>query len=221
MGDEASLRLASGAALPPFEVCVAGTAPIESVDFFRDDGLLQRHDALADGSERSNRVRVAWRGASAPGNWERARMTWDGELRIEGATILRATPWAFDTPDEGLTHSSAQRVAWRSITAGDWDGVVLSLDRPDAALLTFCTEPLSVQCHLGTLGNSGWLEEQHAPWRSVEIRRLPSDDPPAQLRRVFTDPAPQPGWHAYWVRIRQLDGAYAWSTPIYLDLEIG
>jgi ABC-type nitrate/sulfonate/bicarbonate transport system ATPase subunit len=163
MGDEASLRLASGAALPPFEVCVAGTAPIESVDFFRDDGLLQRHDALADRSEGSNRVRVAWRGASAPGNWERARMTWDGELRIEGAAILRATPWAFDTPDEGITHSSAQRVAWRSITAGDWDGVVLSLDRPDTALLTFCTEPLSVQCHLSSM-------HRGVAWRSGVCR---------------------------------------------------
>ena len=223
MGDEATLRLAPGAALPPFEVSVAGTAPIEAVDFFRDDHLMERHDALAGPAAAfgpCDRVRVAWRGASAPGNWERARMHWDGELRIEGAQVMAASPWAFDTPDEGLTHIGAGRVAWRSVTAGDWDGVVLTLDRPDQALLTFCTEPLSVQCHLGTVGPSGWLEEQQAPWRCLEIRRLPSVDPPAAFSHAFTDPAPQAGWHAYWVRVRQLDGAYAWSTPIFFNLEI-
>jgi hypothetical protein len=228
MGDEATLHLAAGAALPPFEVRVAGTAAIEAVDFFRDDGLLERrdalhdalHDALSGGSGASHRVRVAWRGASAPGNWERARMAWDGELRIEGAQVTAAAPWAFDTPDEGLTHIGADRVAWRSVTAGDWDGVVLTLDRLDQALLTFCTEPLSVQCPLGALGPSGWQQEQQTPWRCLEIRRLPAEDPPATFSGVFVDPAPRPGWHAYWVRVRQLDGAYAWSTPIYLELEI-
>ncbi len=220
MGDEATLRLASGAALPPFDVSVVGTAPVEAVDFFRDDGLLEHHDALSGGSGASQRVRVAWRGASAPGNWERARMHWDGELRIEGARVMAASPWAFDTPDEGLTHIGADRVAWRSVTAGDWDGVVLTLDRPEQALLTFCTEPLSVQCHLGRLGPLGWHEEQQAPWLCLEIRRLPAVDPPATFSGVFKDPAPCSGWHAYWVRVRQLDGAYAWSTPIFLNLEI-
>jgi hypothetical protein len=27
------------------------------------------------------------------------------------------------------------------------------------------------------------------------------------------------GGHAYWVRVRQVDGAYAWSTPIFVTLE--
>jgi hypothetical protein len=218
MGDEATLRLSQGAALPPFEVRVIGTAPIEAIDFFRDDGLLAHHDALNGGGQ-SDRVRVAWRGASAPGNWERARMQWDGELRVEGAQISAATPWAFDTPDEGLTHISPTRVAWRSVTAGDWDGVVLKLDRPEEALFAFCTEPLSLQCHLGTLGPAGWQEEQQTPWRCLEIRRLPAQDPPATFEGRFTDPAPQPGWHAYWIRVRQLDGGYAWSTPIFFNLQ--
>ena len=218
MGDDALFVLKTGAVLPSFEVAVAGTAPIESVDFFRDDRLLLRHDAIRGAARWSDRFRVAWRGASAPGNWQRARMQWDGELRIHGARILAASPWAFDTPDERLTAIGADRVAWRSVTAGDWDGVVLTLDDPKAALLTFACAPMSLQCRLGDLDPAGWQEELESPWRTVEIRRLPAEDPPMQCRLAFDDPAPEPGRHAYWVRVRQVDGAYAWSTPIFLDL---
>ena len=218
MGDEASFRLSAGAALPSFELAVAGTAPIESVDFFRDDRMLSRHDLLQGSAGWSDRFRVAWRGASAPGNWQRARMQWDGGLRVHGSRIVAASPWAFDTPDEGLTVIEPDRVAWRSVTAGDWDGVVLTLDRPQSALLTFASAPLSLQCRLGDLDPAGWQEELDSPWRAVEIRRLPAQDPPMQCRIAFDDPAPAPGRHAYWVRIRQVDGAYAWTTPIFLDL---
>ncbi len=217
MGDEVRVSQQDPGRLPPFEVTVAGTAPIESVDFFRDDRLLQRHDLMSGASAWSDRIRVAWRGASAPGNWQRARMHWDGSLRVEGARILAAAPWAFDTPDEGLTTIGADQVAWRSVTAGDWDGVVLTLDRPDRALLTFSTAPMSLQCRLGDLDPAGWSDEVESPWRTVEIRRLPAVDPPLQVRLAFEDPVPVPGPHAYWVRIRQADGAQAWSTPIFVD----
>ena len=158
-------------------------------------------DLLGAASVWSDRYRVAWRGASAPGNWQRARMQWDGGLRVSGARILTAAPWAFDTPDEGLTEVGAGHVAWRSVTAGDWDGVVLTLDRPQQALLTFVTEPMSVQCRLGELAPAGWLQELQSPSRKVEIRRLPADDPPAQGRFEVRDDSPLPGPHAYWVRV--------------------
>ena len=220
MGDEASLRLAAGDNLPAFDVRVAGTAAIEAIEFFRDDVLLRHHDVLGAVSGVSERVRVAWRGASAPGNWEKARMVWDGELVVEGARILDAVPWAFDTPSQGFTHQGPQRVAWHSTTAGDWDGVVLTLDRADAATLRFHSVPLTLQIPIGDVGPAGWQHELQEPWRALEIRRLPPRDPPSTLRHAFHDPEPLPGWHAYWVRVRQVDGAYAWSTPIYLQLDI-
>ena len=128
--------------------------------------------------------------------------------------------WAFDTPSQGLTHHGPQRVAWHSTTAGDWDGVVLMLDRAEAATLRFHSAPLTMQISLGNLCSAGWQHEQREPWRELEIRCLPPEDPPATLRHAFHDTAPLPGWHAYWVRVRQLDGAYAWSTPIYLQLDM-
>ena len=221
MGDEVHLRLADGAALPPFDVAVDGTAGIEAIDFFRDDQLLQQHDFLAHGTEYSHRLRIGWRGASAPGNWERARMRWDGQLRVTGARILQVEPWAFDTADEGVTTHDDAHVSWRSVTAGDWDGVILTLDSIEGASLSFATEPITVQCEAQAIAPGGWCTELQSPWRTLEIRRLPATQTARQARLSFVDPAPLPGRHAYWVRIRQVDGAYAWSTPIFFDIDIG
>ncbi len=215
MGDELRVRQ-----LPAFEVMVEGTAPLETIDFFRDTECIRSKDLMADAPGLSNRIRVAWRGATAPGNWQRARMHWDGELRIAGARILGAEAWALDTPDEGLREMGEQRVSWRSITAGDWDGVILEIDDPACAELTFATEPMSLQTQLGDLQSEARVFEATSPVRSVELRRLPREAPALGWRGRFDDPAAPAGAHAYWVRVRQSDGAYAWSTPIFIDLAV-
>ena len=214
MGDEITV-----AELPPFDVRVEGTAPLETIDFFRDDTLLSSVDRMADAATLSNHIRVGWNGASAPGNWQRARMSWDGHLRITGARIVSAEPWAFDTPDEGLREITPQSVRWRSITAGDWDGLVLELDDLAGAELTFVTEPMTVRTRLADLGAPSRVFAATNPQRKLELRRLPAVQPALGWRGRFEDPAPPAGAHAYWVRVRQADGAYAWSTPIFSMLE--
>jgi hypothetical protein len=146
-------------------------------------------------------------------------MQWDGELRIAGARILAAHPWAFDTPDEGLRTVGDTRVAWRSLTAGDWDGLVLDLDQVDGAELTFVTAPMTLQSRIGDLDGHARVFDAGSPSRRVELRRLPARMPAPGWRGRFDDPAPAEGTHAYWVRVRQADGAYAWSTPIFVTLE--
>jgi len=125
MGDEITVSRS-----PPFVVAIEGTAPIEAVEFYRDAVLLSTIDPMSALDGLSNTIRVAWCGTTSNGNWQRARMQWDGELRVSGARIVAATDWATDTPDEGVRERSASLIAWRSITAGDWDGVLLELDDP-------------------------------------------------------------------------------------------
>ena len=212
MGDEVALR----GALPPFRVRVEGTAPIERVDFFRGVERLDGVDLFARADTLSNRLRVAWRGASAQGNWQRARMAWDGELRVAGARIVDVSGWGFDTPDEGIIDHDATHVRWRSVTAGDWDGVVVALDDPDAAELTFASAPMNVRFGLRDVPRDGRVFEAAGPERTLEVRRLPANPPSWSFDGAFSDPVPVAGDHAYWVRVRQADGATAWSTPIFM-----
>ncbi|MCP5154095.1 MAG: DUF3604 domain-containing protein [Ectothiorhodospiraceae bacterium] len=212
MGDE--VRAAGPVELA---VEVAGTAGIEAVDLFRDDQLLHSVDLL-DPGELSNRYRIDWQGASHPGNWQRARMHWDGSLRIEPpARIVAVGPWAFDTPAEGIMAHDASEVAFRSVTAGNRNGVIVEVDEPAGASLAFATEPLAFTAPLPVDGTEWSIAAQH-PERVVRVRRLPRAAPPQIWRGVLTDPAPASAAHAYWVRVRQLDGAIAWSSPIFVDV---
>ena len=216
MGD--AIDALAAEALPAFDISVEGTAPIERIDFFRNTECLRSVDCFAEAGPPSNRLRVAWHGLSAPGNWQRARLNWDGEVRIQGARILDVQGWAFDTPDEGVRDHDGERVRWRSVTAGDWDGVVLTLDRTDAATLAFVTGPMTLQTQLSQLSPAGRRFEARNPERCVELRRLPACMPSPSFRGKFSDPAPVAGEHAYWVRVCQSDGAYVWSSPIFASV---
>jgi hypothetical protein len=213
MGD-----MLEAARLPAFGVTVAGTAPLETIDFFRGAELVRSVDLLAQSSELSSKVRVAWRGTSAPGNWQRARMCWDGKLRVRGARIRGVEGFAFDTADEGVCDADAECVGWRSITAGDWDGVIIDLDAPERAELMFTTEPMNVRTTLRGLDAKGRRFDAASPERCIELKRLPAAMPATIFAGTFADPAPIPGEHAYWIRVRQTNGAYAWSTPIFVTL---
>ena len=227
--------------LPPFDVRVEGTAPIERVDFFRDDVMIDSVDMMsgaaglanatagasatvaataAVAATTSNAVRVAWCGASAPGNWQRARMLWEGLIRIDGASIVDLREWALDTPDEGVRESDAHTVRFRTITAGDWDGVILTLDAIDTAEITFVSEPMTLHARLCDLrGTEPRTFEADNPARKLELRRLPSTMPAPGWKGRFIDTSPCQGDHAYWIRVRQSDGEYAWSTPIFVSLQ--
>ncbi|HVF65726.1 MAG TPA: DUF3604 domain-containing protein [Casimicrobiaceae bacterium] len=218
-------RMGDAIAVPPFsrddlafDVRVEGTAPLEAIEFFRGTECLERIDCFAQAGAIGKRVRVAWSGISAYGNWQRARMRWDGELRIEGARILAVEGYAFDTPDEGLLEHGAAHVRWRSVTAGDWDGVVLDIDRPQDAELSFVTEPMTLRVKLCNVGPAGRRFDDRSPDRSVEVRRLPEGMPSLSYHGVFEDRSHADGEHAYWVRVRQSDGAFAWSSPIFVSV---
>jgi len=223
MGDEIAV------AQPPlFDAMVEGTAPLECIDFFRDDTLVSSRDLMreAEGRALSNTIRVGWCGTTSPGNWQRARMQWDGELRIAGARIARVEPWAFDTPDEGIREYDEQRIRWRSITAGDWDGMLVTLDDCANAEATFVSGPMTLRTRFSDLDARPRTFDAANPARKVELRRLPRTMPALGWRGTFTDPSPdtpsqtgERAHHAYWLRVRQVDGAYAWSSPIFVTAE--
>lgn len=210
------------ARIPPLlSVAVEGTASLESVEIFR--GTTPIHSVALRPTEASlsDRVRIAWRGASAPGNFSRARMRWDGTATLSAGRFSDVEGYAFDTPDEGLLSATAGRIEWRSMTGGDWDGIVARIDAPDDAILSVHTPQISTAVPVATLAAGPTRVADDEPLREIEIRRLPVDPGPTDWQGMFRDPSGRPGWNAYWVRVRQWDGAYAWSSPIFVRLPGG
>jgi len=101
------------------------------------------------------------------------------------------------------------------MTGGDWDGIVVPLEAADDAVLSIRTPQISATVPVAKLpahfGDS-------KPLRELELRRLPAILGASNWAGTWRDPAPQPGWNAYWVRVRQWDGAYAWSSPIFVRM---
>jgi len=202
---------------PTIRFRVEGTAPLDSVEIWRGAQRLHEVPLEPTDSAPSDSIRVAWRGTSAQGNWRQARMIWDGCLRLDGAQITDATGHAFDSPDEGLNEWTQTSATWQSVTAGDWDGVVLQLDgsqSPDATL-EFATDPMTFTVPLVELDTGPFVVAAADPARTVRVERLPVGLAPPSCVGTFVDVDPQPGWNPYWLRVLQHDGAQAWSSPVF------
>jgi hypothetical protein len=206
------------AGAPCFVIAVEGTAALRSVELFRGTEPVFAAPVAAIDPTPSDEIRVGWKGASAPGNWEKARMVWDGHLEISEGRILAVRGWAFDTVAEGIVAQTATRIEWRSITAGDWDGVVLTLEDNAHTALRFVSAPLSFEVSLGDLASGRIERATPDPSREVVIERLPRVPAAMSWAGTFEDASAPAGEHPYWLRVVQEDGANAWSSPIYVTV---
>lgn len=196
---------------------VRGTAPIERVELLRGLAPLARLSPYGPGSfEGSARYRVLWAGSRVRG---RDRITrWDGHIELSQGRILAVSPFAFDNPEHGIAERAERRVAWRSTTSGDDDGVDLELDAPPETELRLRTAVIDLDLTLSDLADGRTVTRPAGGVDlRVEARRLPARDLTRTLEVAHTDLSPPVGVHAYWMRVTQEDGAQAWTSPVYLE----
>lgn len=194
------------------DALVNGTAPIIEIAVYRDGQAVHRWTPDGDPSH----VLVAW-----TGNLRIARgrkQTWDGALTLRGARIGRVEPFAFDHPDEGLTGGDGQSVRWTSETAGDYDGLWMELADVEDPEIAFSAEPLTVTQPLSGIDNGPVFVEADGLGAHLRLQTLPLDGGPMDAFLTWTDGEPVPGVHAYHVRVLQLDGHMAWTSPTYVDI---
>ncbi|MCB0188401.1 MAG: DUF3604 domain-containing protein, partial [Caldilineaceae bacterium] len=122
---------------------VRGTAPIESLTLYQGkEPIQQTQPAPFANCDNSRHIRIRWSGSRIRGRGR--RVTWDGTIRVEGATILDATEFQFDAATDGITSHSAQEIHFKSSTTGDTDGIDLVLDQASSGTITF-TAPVITQ----------------------------------------------------------------------------
>jgi hypothetical protein len=192
-------------------VAVEGTAPIAAVTLLRGAEEVARVIPAPRDPAPSGWWRLRWWGSAARGNWSRARLAWHGGAELHGAMLRRARPWRWDTPAEGITLRSTTGLAWRSITAGSWDGVELHLDAiTPGATLRFRTAALD--CDLPLDEGAARHDAKGDPPRRLRLDPLPRLPAAPHWDGVLADSTPSP--EPYWVRVEQEDGGIAWSSPI-------
>ncbi|MAO55267.1 MAG: hypothetical protein CMM61_06195 [Rhodospirillaceae bacterium] len=194
---------------------VHGTAPIEEIVLFNRSRELTRfrpNPAVRDDA----RIKIVWSGAT---HQDRGRfMTWDGGLKLSGGRITGARPLNIFTAKYGIDAWEDTSVAWRSVTSGQEEGVLLNIDAPDDAEIVFKAGPADIRFTVGEAraGDLRWdmpggLEQY------VTASTLHTEGGALDTTFTFIDEAPEGPEQAYWVRVVQTDFHRGWSSPIFVE----
>lgn len=192
-----------------FAVRVAGTAEVERVEIRRGSQVAWSYPERP--APRAGWVRVVWGGALAR-DWPR-QAPWDGTLRVHGARILAALPYGFDSPARGLILSNERAVSWRSTTASNENGLLLRLDPGPQARLEYHSPLATLDLALSDLPHE---EQLGGEGLFVRLEPLPEGSGRRDLELSWTERELPPGTTAYHVLVQQVDGARAWSSPLYV-----
>ncbi len=196
---------------PEIALKVWGTAPIEKVDLFRGTDVIYTHPQTIP--RQQNRVRIAWSGQRI-----RARnrlVRWDGAVRLDKGRIAEAIGFAFDSASEGIQSADDHSVTWTSVTTGDADGIILTLDAPSDATLDFETPVLSHSLRLSEIATGPVVIGAGGIDMQVVFERAPVGIG-REVAFTYRENELLPGCHPYWARIAQIDGGKAWVSPVYV-----
>ncbi|MFC1491205.1 DUF3604 domain-containing protein [Nitrospinota bacterium] len=213
MGEEMN----SGKA-PTIEVEVHGTAPLLDVELKRGVHTIYRHPVNYSGGGKGNirRIRVQWSGVSSKSGRDK-KVNWRGGISLDRGSIVTYTPYALDQYDDNIQRVSNKVLRFSTATSGDPDGVMLDVESPPGAELNFFSDVVSFRTRLDDVG----YEPQVRPGGGVNIRVQISEiatitgDWSAYF--AYTDDEAPRGCSPYWVRVLQLNGGQAWSSPIYVN----
>lgn len=201
---------------PKLTGTVHGTAALDEIAIFdRTDLIHLEHPnpPLRDG----RRLRILWSGARTK---DRSRHTvWDGELRIVDGRILSAAPLCIPSAKHEITEEGPDRVAWKTVTAGQESGILLVIEAPDEARIFFDAGPATFDFPLGEARRKDIEVHCGGVGQKVRLTTLHHEGGCLDADFTFTHERADRGERAYWVRVKQADFHRAWSSPIYVEME--
>ncbi|MFB6196396.1 MAG: DUF3604 domain-containing protein [Haloplanus sp.] len=208
MGDRVAV---SG--VPELDVTVHGTAPLRAVDCFRGSDRV----ATRDLTEGDDVIELEWTGARS--EFRNKRLDWSGGAALDRGRIVDADGFGFDHPEEGITRRRPGAVFWDGRTTGNYQGVHLRLDAPDDATLRVGTTQAGATVTLADL-TADSPRHVDVPAAGIDarlaIRRVGTADS-RDATLSIRDPDAPDGTSPYWVRVRQVDGELAWSSPVFVE----
>ncbi len=222
----------------------SGTSPIDRVEIIKNGEVIYTRRLAQTTLQPHARVEIGFQSSSEAFIRDNPRgyRHWNGSLDVEGAKLAGIRSY-FDNPYSEFARVDAQnpnRVVFNDETRGRADVLMLELDQ--------VTPSTRFVIHLDRSTESGVAPPQVRPYATIpantvtltfnEIveglltRLLPVDrhqdsiflqlvnpDAPMDGEIDYVDRANlQPGDY-YYVRVTQLDGAHAWSSPIWVGGE--
>ena len=133
-----------------------------------------------------------------------------------------------------IIKASADSIVWQSETRGDYDGLKIKVDDLSATFtLSLAAQEISTFASSAGFGISGRDKKQHTfnlipaeiPQAGKQIQFTASDfitilrgeSPRQKLTIDYTDTAFTQPDNYYYIRVTQVDGEMAWSSPIWVQ----
>lgn len=224
---------------------VMGTAPIESVSLLKNGEIVgQRHYARADLTSNAF-VQVGFESESIAYGRDNPRgyRPWRGTLEVSGAKLVGVTTPGFQNPrNEWATVDAGNpnKVHFATGTRGRMNNLVLNLDGADAdTVIRIALEegresgaaPVRIRPAAKIPSadltfrfsdfEAGSLAHEFQVGRHRDELSLNLIDPAAPMDQTFRfedSTEPRHGDY-YYLRVRQLDGGLAWSSPFWVGGE--
>ncbi len=192
---------------------VNGSGPLERLDIFDGPDLIETQRNYSD-DDLGSRIRLVFQGAEYRG---RARTTtWDGTLRIEGNSITDVQMFNNWNLDRGIRDSDEQSVSWKAVTAGNFCGLDIWLKDRNPGRIFIDTPCVKTEIDISEIGFDDLRFDGGGLDRAIRIFRLPDElsDTRMNLTKEF---AVRPdGDTRPYIRVTQIDGHRAWTTPLYI-----
>jgi hypothetical protein len=192
---------------------VNGSAAIERLDIFDGLDLIETVRPYGAG-DLGARIRVVYQGAEYRG---RARTTnWDGSLSLSGNTIARAKMFNNWNLDRGLSVHNERSASWKAVTTGNFGGFDLWLGDRQTGRISIKTHHRQADLDIADIGYEEHVLEAGGLDRALKIYRLPEQLSQRHMIHRVPVRINAEGDTRLFVRVTQIDGHRAWSSPIYL-----
>jgi hypothetical protein len=193
---------------------VIGTAPVERIDVLHGTQIVQTARPYT-ATDLGRRVRVLWQGAEYRGRGR--EILWQGELALAGNRFVRFAPVNFLNPERQVRETSpGTALGWSSVTTGNLAGIDLWLDDARSGTLTIETNVVSGRVDLAALRDDTVAFDGGGLNRRLSVYRLPETDWSRRFTCEHTAVRTGATDLPVYVRVTQMDGHQAWSSPIYL-----
>jgi hypothetical protein len=205
---------------------VIGTAPLLCIDLMGRGGIQRSWKiGAAPSTSNSSRLRVAFHSKTEtlpedrivrPLGGER----WQGQVEFVGAEPSRVTAFGLERgalADTISREEGSSVVTVDCMTRGDEDGFVAELDSAAGGKLVFRFEDEQIEVALADINTKGKTVSVNEV-RSVRLDWL-APDPPRETTLEWEEPtSAEQGAYEY-LRVTQVDGQMAWSSPIWFGAE--
>jgi len=195
---------------------VIGTEPIERVDLFRGVEIIKTWPVAPVCNTADQRLlRILWGGTERRGTARLQRVAWDGSLTAQRGSLELIDTVNMLPPTDAVEQVGDRRIEWTSRTAGNDTGIVVRVDRDDAAL-TFSSGPANFEVSAAEALSQPQRIDAGGLDRRVQVSAPPSSDGPLTFETTAVDDSELAETTPYWLRVTQIDQSLAWSSPVFV-----